>query len=197
MVIEIYYVPLAKEIVSTLRVGTILDLGTGPGFLPIEIAKRSPSISVDGIDLSHRLIDSARLNASNAGLSDRLHFEIGNASRLRFDDESYDMVISTGMLHMLKDPVKVFQECNRVLKKGGRAWIFDPARVSSQVDTQKWKTSLTLWERLMYVFFLLFARVNPARIYERQEVVPVILAAHFKEYEIQKEGEEIRIKLIK
>jgi len=53
------------------------------------------------------------------------------------------------------------------------------------------------WERFMYVLFLLFARFNPARVYERQEVVAMIQAAHFKEYEIQKEGKEIRIKLIK
>ena len=52
MVIESYYRRLSEEIVSHLGKGIILDLGTGPGYLPIEIVKRSSSIRVDGIDLS-------------------------------------------------------------------------------------------------------------------------------------------------
>ena len=49
----------------------------------------------------------------------------------------------------------------------------------------------------MYVLFLLFAKINPGRIYEREQVAAMIEAAHFREYEIQKEGNEIRIKLTK
>ncbi len=58
MVIKSYYSQVAEEVVSNLKAGTILDLGSGPGYLPIEIVKRSPSIKVDGIDLSSKLIKS-------------------------------------------------------------------------------------------------------------------------------------------
>ena len=37
MVIESYYSQIAEEVVSNLRSGTILDLGTGPGYLPMEL----------------------------------------------------------------------------------------------------------------------------------------------------------------
>ena len=111
MAIDTYYVPVAEEVVASLKGGHILDLGIGPGYLPIEIAKRSPHITVHGIDLSRGLIEKARLNASKAGVSRQLHFEVGNASRLKFDDGSFDMVISTGMFHTLKDPIKVLKEC--------------------------------------------------------------------------------------
>jgi ubiquinone/menaquinone biosynthesis C-methylase UbiE len=107
------------------------------------------------------------------------------------------MVISTGMLHTLKDPVKVLKECNRVLKRGGKAWIYDPARVTSQIDIRKWKAALTFAEKLLHVLFLLFAKMNPGRIYERDEVATMIENADFREYEIQKEGNEVRIKLTK
>ena len=92
MVIESYYGQIAEEVVLNLRSGTILDLGTGPGYLPIEIVKRSESIEVHGIDLSRKLIDMARLNAFNAGVSDRLKFEKGNAAELPIDDNAYDMI---------------------------------------------------------------------------------------------------------
>ena len=195
---EPYYIPVAKEVVASLKGGGhILDLGTGPGYLPIEIVKRSPHMRIHGIDLSRRLIEKARSNASRAGVAERLHFKVGNASRLPFDDESFDMVISTGMLHTLKDPVKVLKECRRVLKQGGKAWIYDPARVTSRIDIRKWKATFTIWEKFMYVLFLVFAKLNPARVYDRDEVAGMIEAAHFREYEIQKQGSEIRMKLTK
>ena len=115
-VIESYYRDVAYEIVSHLSGGTILDIGTGPGYLPIEIAKRASEVRIVGIDLSRKLIEMARSSAAEAGLSDRLRFQIGNAGRLDFEDSTFDMIISTGMLHSLKDPVKVLQEIYRVLK---------------------------------------------------------------------------------
>jgi ubiquinone/menaquinone biosynthesis C-methylase UbiE len=122
MVIESYYRPVAAEIVAHLNEGTILDMGTGPGYLPVEIAKRSPALTVIGVDLSRKLIEIARSNASKAGLADQLTFKSGNAGRLEFSDSSFDMVISTGMLHSLKEPVAVLQEIHRVLKAGREAW---------------------------------------------------------------------------
>ena len=197
MAIDTYYVPVAKEVAAELKAGLILDLGTGPGYLPIEVAKRLPNIRIHGIDLSRRLIEKARSNARKEGLSEQLHFEVANASRLKFDDETFDMVISTGMLHTLKDPLTVLKECNRVLKPGGKAWIYDPARVTSQIDLSKWKASFTFTERLLYVLFLLFAKINPGRIYGRGEAATLIEGAGFLEYQIQKEDDEIRIKLTK
>jgi predicted TPR repeat methyltransferase len=57
MVIENYYVPIAVEVVSTLKAGRVRDLGTGPGYLRIEIVKRSSTVRIDGIDLSRSLIN--------------------------------------------------------------------------------------------------------------------------------------------
>jgi ubiquinone/menaquinone biosynthesis C-methylase UbiE len=155
---------LAEEIVSTVKAGRILDLDTDPGHLPVEIAKRSPDIKVDGIDVSRRLIKMARVNADRAGVAERLNFEMGNAFSLRFDDGSYYMVISTGMLHLLKDPVGVVKECYRVLKPGGKAWIYDPAQLTSQVNIRRWKASFTLIERFMYLLFLLFEKTSPGSL---------------------------------
>jgi ubiquinone/menaquinone biosynthesis C-methylase UbiE len=197
MVIESYYRPVAQEIAANLEKGTILDLGTGPGYLPVEIVKRSPTVNVIGVDLSRKLIEMARSNAASAGLTDRLTFQVGNAGRLEFADSSFDMAISTGMLHSLKEPVRVLKEIYRVLKPDGEAWIFDPAKVASAVDRRKWKESLNFRERFFLWLFKLFGLHQPIEAYTREQAVALIEKTDFKNYRIDACENEIRIKLQK
>jgi ubiquinone/menaquinone biosynthesis C-methylase UbiE len=197
MAIESYYRHVAEKIAAHLGSGTILDLGTGPGYLPIEIAKKSLEIQITGVDLSRKLIQMARANASAAGLADQLHFQPGNAGRLDFEDSSFDMVISTGMLHSIKEPSKVLQEIYRVLKKGREAWIFDPVRVTSAVDRKKWMASLNLRERFFLWLFQLCGLHKPIEVYTREEAVALIEKTDFKHYWIDLQDDEIRIKLKK
>ena len=197
MVIDGYYSQVADEIVSHIRQGKMLDLGTGPGYLPIEIVKRETEINITGVDLSRKLIHMARINARNAGLSSQLNFEVGNSARLRFDDAVFDMVISTGMLHSLKNPVNVLTEINRVLKDGADAWIYDPANVIQYINKKKWKATLNLRERFFLWLFGLLGLLKPIAVYRKGDVIPMIEAAGFKNYAVEEGSREIRIKLTK
>ena len=197
MVIGEYYGQVAEEIVSVFKSGVILDLGTGPGYLPIEIVRRTPDINIIGVDLSRKLIQLAQANATKAGLSHRLRFEVGNSAELHFDNASFDMVISTGMLHSLKNPVAVLKEIYRVLKKGGEAWIYDPANITAYIDKRKWKASLNFRERSFLWFFKLLGLHKPIAAYTREQVIPMIQATDFESFEIDERKNEIRIKLRK
>jgi ubiquinone/menaquinone biosynthesis C-methylase UbiE len=109
---------------------TLLDIGTGPGLVPIDIAKRLPDIKVIGIDLSSKMINLASRNESRemgmgSGRLSNLKFLVMDAKNLNLPDNSIDMVLSTGSMHHWKDPVKVFNEIYRVLKPGQEAWICD------------------------------------------------------------------------
>jgi len=197
MVIDGYYSKVADEIVFHIRQGRMLDLGTGPGYLPVEIVKRTPEINITGVDLSHKLIHMARINAQKAGYASQLYFEVGNSARLRFDDADFDMVISTGMLHSLKNPVNVLLEIKRVLKDGADAWIYDPANVIQYIDRKKWKASLNLRERFFLWIFGLSGLHKPISVYRKSDVIPMIEAAGFKKYKVDESKNEIRIKLTK
>lgn len=197
MVIDGYYSQVADEIISHIRQGSMLDLGTGPGYLPIEIVRRAPEIDISGVDLSRKLIHMAKANAQKAGFSAQLSFRVGNSSRLRFDDAVFDMVISTGMLHSLKKPVSVLKEINRVLKPGAEAWIYDPANVIRYINKAKWKASLNVRERLFLWIFGLLGLHKPIAVYRKKDVIPMIEAAGFKQYEVDEWEREIRIKVTK
>jgi ubiquinone/menaquinone biosynthesis C-methylase UbiE len=197
LAIESYYRQVAEEIVAEFKAGTILDLGTGPGYLPVGILKRSPAIRIVGVDLSQKLIRKANINVLKAGVSERVSFEVGNAAKLRYNDDAFDMVVSTGMLHSLKNPVNVLIEVNRVLKNGGEAWIYDPARIIQYIDREKWKASLTRRERFFLWFFGLLSLHKPIAVYRRDQVIPMIEAAGFKSYTIEEGDGEIRLRLKK
>ncbi|MEW6584257.1 MAG: class I SAM-dependent methyltransferase [Nitrospirota bacterium] len=209
-VVDSYYIPTAEEIIaelSQIKTGSfetdrkILDLGTGPGYLLIEIAKRVRNFQIDGIDPLLKSIKIARKNAMRAGVGDRIHFEVGDANKLRFKENSYDMIVSTGAFHELKNPVRVLNECYRVLKPGGEVFIHDPARVSAGVDRQKWMDSLNFLEKITYRLFTLFRKFNPPQTYSQKEAEEMIAATKFKQNHIEehwiKGTRELKIKLKK
>jgi ubiquinone/menaquinone biosynthesis C-methylase UbiE len=113
---------IAGEIAGKVKGGIILDLGSGPGFLSTEIARKAPGSRVCGIDLGRQMVKIAARHARGIG---NAQFVFGNAARLPFKDNSIDLAVSTGVFHHLKSPRLVFEECHRVLKAGGEAWIYD------------------------------------------------------------------------
>jgi len=129
---------IANGIVERMGNGIILDLGSGTGYLAIEIAKRTSSLQVYGIDLSRQMVKIARRHAKGV---ENAQFVFGNAANLPFKDDSIDLVISTGASHHWKTPGRVFDECYRVLKPGKEAWIYDgcPEVFNDQADRRNVK----------------------------------------------------------
>lgn len=127
---------IANQIAKKIRRGIILDLGSGTGYLSIEVAKRVPELQVYGIDVTREMVRIAR--GHGRGI-ENVQFKLGNATELPFEAESIDFVVSTGSLHHWKRPVKIFNECYRVLKNGKEAWIYDgcPDALREGVDKPK------------------------------------------------------------
>ena len=127
---------IANDIVAKMRTGTVLDLGSGTGYLTVRIAGRAPSLRVYGIDLSRQMVRIARRHAEGI---DNARFVFGNAARLPFKNNSIDLVVSTAASHHWKTPRLVFDECYRVLKTGGEAWVYDgcPEIFSDRANRRK------------------------------------------------------------
>ena len=113
---------IAQDIVQKIDKGFLIDVGSGTGFLSIEIAKRAPRLNIYGIDLSPKMVEIA---SGNARGFNNVRFKLANAVELPFENDSVDFIVSTGSFHHWKQPLKVFNECYRVLKANREAWIYD------------------------------------------------------------------------
>ncbi len=110
--------------------GWLLDIGTGPGGIPLKIAARCPELRVVGVDGSANMIRAACRAAAERGLGTRVFFLVGDAPRLGFTDATFDLVLSNSLLHHLEDPIAAFNEMARVAKPKGVVFLRDLRRPS-------------------------------------------------------------------
>jgi ubiquinone/menaquinone biosynthesis C-methylase UbiE len=112
----------------------VLDVGTGPGRLPLLIAERCPKLIVEGLDLSEEMIGRARRGTVEAGIrQERLTYRVGDVAALPYADNSVDLVVSSLSLHHWTDVPAGLAEIRRVMRPGGQAWIYDVGRVLNRV----------------------------------------------------------------
>jgi ubiquinone/menaquinone biosynthesis C-methylase UbiE len=113
---------------SCQRGGRVIDVGCGGGRLAIAVAESYLFEGVVGLDLSDKMLQLAKKRASEAGVGDRVRFKKGNAEKIPFPDESFDLVVSTLSLHHWSRPKLVFDEVARILRPGGKCVLADMRR---------------------------------------------------------------------
>ncbi len=104
----------------------VLDVGCGTGTLAMEVARRVGRAGrVAGVDPGTEQIARARAKAARRHMP--IEFQIGVIEQLPFPDQTFDVVLSTLMMHHLPASLKRqgLAEIARVLKPGGRLVIAD------------------------------------------------------------------------
>ncbi len=112
--------------------GRILDVGCGPGHIPLLIATMQPEAEVTGVDLSAAMLRIAEEHRAVSSHAARVRFTKADAKKLPFADASFDTVCSNTILHHIPEPAPFLRECWRVLKPGGAFLVrdlFRPATV--------------------------------------------------------------------
>jgi ubiquinone/menaquinone biosynthesis C-methylase UbiE len=106
--------------------GNILDVGCGSGALSIKMAKKFSDAKITGIDYWGKGWDykqqQCQQNSSLEGVSGKITFLKASASKLPFENESFDVVVSNFVFHEVKDvenKIDVIKEALRTVKKCG------------------------------------------------------------------------------
>jgi ubiquinone/menaquinone biosynthesis C-methylase UbiE len=117
-----------------LRPGeSVLDVGCGTGSLVLAAKRRvGRTGTVTGIDASPEMIERARRKATDKG--EGIHFEVARVESLPFPNESFDVVLSTLMMHHLPRATRerCVSEMHRVLRPGGRVLVVDFEKPSNK-----------------------------------------------------------------
>ncbi|MCQ9207630.1 MAG: class I SAM-dependent methyltransferase, partial [Omnitrophica bacterium] len=95
---------------------SILDMGCGTGRVCIGIAKRAGSnCKIYGVDLSENMLEVASKNAKQEKVEDKIVFRNADALKLEFEDNYFDIVSSSNMLHHQEDPGPLLMEMRRLV----------------------------------------------------------------------------------
>lgn len=113
------------QLAAMSGIAAIVEIGSGPGELALEIARRVPAAEVVGVDLAEAMVDRAVERARAERLDERVHFVLADAAALPLAEGAFDAAVSTLSMHHWLDPTTVFAEIARVLHPGGVALIYD------------------------------------------------------------------------
>lgn len=106
--------------------GAVLDVGTGPGQLLAAIARARPDVRASGVDLSADMVAVAERTVAPFG--DRVGVRVGDVADLPYDDDTFDLVVTSFSMHHWADVPAAVPELARVLRPGGRVYVYDFAR---------------------------------------------------------------------
>jgi ubiquinone/menaquinone biosynthesis C-methylase UbiE len=123
-----HYALVADHVGLYCRAGSILDVGTGPGWLLVALRRSLPALDLVGVDISPAMVATARENMKRAGCAAAIDLRVAAAESLPFPDDTFDAVVSTGSLHHWKHPLAALNEAHRVLKPGGYGLVYDLVR---------------------------------------------------------------------
>ena len=119
------WLPALDGVEARLEAGaTVADIGCGHGSSTILLAEKYPASTIVGFDYHDASIDVARKRAADAGVADRVRFEVASAQD--FPGTGYDLVCIFDALHDMGDPVAGARHIREALADDGTWLLVEP-----------------------------------------------------------------------
>lgn len=127
------WIPALQGVADKLAAGaTVADVGCGHGVTTLLLADAYPQASVIGYDFHDRSIAVARQRAREAGLADRVTFEVADVAG--YPVAGYDLICMFDVLHDLGDPLAAAIHARRALSDDGTLLLVEP-RAADDLET--------------------------------------------------------------
>jgi len=119
------WIPALDGVEAKLRAGaTVADIGCGHGASTIVLAQAYPASTIVGFDYHAESIEVARKRAAEAGVGDRVRFEVASAAEI--PGSGYDLACVFDALHDMGDPVGAAARIREVLAPDGTFLLVEP-----------------------------------------------------------------------
>ncbi len=113
----------------------MLDVGCGVGHWGVLLASvMSGDVRVTGVEREPSWVEQARARAAALGLAGRFSYQQGEAERLPFPDDSFDLTTCQTVLIHLPDPAAAIAEMRRVTRPGGLVVVAEPNNLSERAS---------------------------------------------------------------
>lgn len=118
--------------------GRAVDLGCGPGDIPLRFVRRYPRAFVDGVDGAQAMLDLAReAAAASPDLAHRVSWWLDSLPSARLDRGGYDAVLSNSLLHQLTDPLDLWRAVRECGRAGAAVLVMDLARPDDEAGVER------------------------------------------------------------
>ena len=119
------WIPALDDVQDKLRAGArVADIGCGLGASTILLAQEYPNSRFTGSDYHDQSIEIARKRAADAGVADRISFEVASAAG--FSGAGYDLAATFDCLHDMGDPLAAARHVRQALKPDGSWLVVEP-----------------------------------------------------------------------
>jgi len=140
--------PVIRNYLEARDAIRILDVACGSGFFTRLLAEGISSGKVCGVDLDGHHIQAAQVYAKAAGVADTTEFLTGDACRLPFEDNVFDLVTSHTFFNVVRDYRAAMREMIRVTKNGGKVASIDNMSLGHQTWNTGYYGDNVLFQRL-------------------------------------------------
>ncbi len=175
---------IASYLVSRTEKGPLLDIGTGPGRLLVEINLRNPEIELFGLDISASMIEVARNNLKNIPAN----LQVGSIQHTSYDNNFFSVITCSGSFYLWDYPEESLEEIYRILREGQSAYLFE---VYKDINKKEYQIALKNnlrqlnWIRRLFGPFAI--RESIKKSYRIEEITRIIEKTSFAgNYSIEK-----------
>jgi 2-polyprenyl-3-methyl-5-hydroxy-6-metoxy-1,4-benzoquinol methylase len=124
-----------REYYPEFTEGHILDLGCGPGDIPVRFARTLPSCRITAVDASEPMIGLADVAVKQAGLADRITFRCERFQAVSLVEPA-DAAVSNSLLHHVPNPLQFWYRLRQLVKPGSPVLVMDLLRPDSPEEAQ-------------------------------------------------------------
>src|SRR5438552_231853 len=115
----------------------VVDLGTGPGDMPVRIAHARPTWHVTAVDASEAMLAIAKCAVESAKCQDRIRLHLADVKSTGLPNGGFDLVTGNSILHHMPDPLALWREIVRLARPGAVIFLRDLMRPASEADARR------------------------------------------------------------